>query len=105
MNENIVAKLRRSGHKVRVKHYRKVVNQEGDPIADFNIPNQLISPKGGKTEVEVRMPDGKEFFGVALCSDEDSYNRRLGVKIAVARALKQANEFLEFAKTLEPQVV
>ncbi len=51
-----------------------------------------MDEKGGKTEITITFPDGSETIGVAECSKEDAFNRKLGVKIALGRALYKANE-------------
>ncbi len=70
-----VERLRKSGFKVRVKHYR-LMNPYG------------IKPCGGKTVVEVTGPDGQHFSGMARCSRKENFNKRLGVRIALGRAFK-----------------
>lgn len=73
-----VRDLRASGYKVRVLHQRK-----WNPYG--------ISGKGGVTTVQVRTPEGIELEGRAVCSKEDNYNKKLGVSIALGRALKNNN--------------
>jgi predicted RNA-binding protein YlxR (DUF448 family) len=108
-----VHELRKQGYKVRVTHIRKF--QRFDPQTgkktQFYAPFQsnkfsknhpdspLIAEKekyeefflcihGGETIVEIAFK-GKEIGrGVAVCSDEDSYVKKYGVKKAVAIALK-----------------
>ena len=70
----MIEQLRKNGYKVRVKHFRR------------HSPSP--ETKGGKTVVEVRTPDGKEIKGEAICSPEDNYNKKIGVRIALGRALK-----------------
>lgn len=66
-----VKELRQSGYKVAVKHVIKTHAQ------------------GGFTTVKLRNPEGREVIDAAICSDKDQYNKKLGVKIALGRALKQ----------------
>lgn len=73
-----VSELRASGYKVRVLHHRKW-NPSG------------ISCKGGTTVIQVRTPDGEELEGIAVCSNKENYNKKLGVSIALGRALKNKN--------------
>jgi hypothetical protein len=68
--------LRSLGYKVRVMHYRNKDN------------NGNIKPKGGKTVVTVTDNDGNTFEGLAKCSDNDGFNKRIGVAIAIGRALR-----------------
>jgi hypothetical protein len=42
------------------------------------------------TRIELRSPEGIEYVGVSYCSKKDNYNRKIGNKIALGRALKAA---------------
>lgn len=88
-HRDTVRNLRQSGFKVRVSHYRYV---EGWPdyllskeIREEGMGNFALS-KGGKTSIELTK-DGIDAKGEAICSPKDNYNRKLGVKIALGRAL------------------
>ena len=76
-----VKSLRQSGWKVRVLHHR---------IDDKRILGEIY-PKGGKTEIIIDSPCGEHFEGVAVCSSNDTYNKKMGVKIALGRALFNSN--------------
>jgi hypothetical protein len=81
-----VKQLRQSGYKVRVLHtrnYKLTKRVDGD--------SKELCAKGGITTIEITTPNGKNVTGVAHCSDCDSYNKRLGVRIAVGRALSQVS--------------
>ena len=65
-----VKSLRQFGYKVRVLH------------------NMTVNSRGGATVVEITSPINT-VSGVALCNHQDQYNRKLGVRIALGRALKQ----------------
>jgi hypothetical protein len=100
-----VETLRARGLKVRVKHFRWVLNTaaflRGSPSERLEllriskherkksteVPPPLIFQNGGETHVTVITPDGRESVGVAECSLKDPYNKRLGVYIAAKRAL------------------
>lgn len=69
--------LRKAGYKVRVLHFRKV----GDTHLG------AVSDRGGETVVQVTTPDGTELEGRAVCSDKDRYNKRVGVSVALGRAM------------------
>lgn len=71
MNE--VENLRKGGYKVRVMHHR-LTNLEG------------IKARGGRTVVEVTTPEGITLVGMARCSRNENFNKRLGVRIALGRA-------------------
>ena len=81
-NTPTIAELRRSGHKVRV--HRRDLNENEAELAvrcakDSHCP---------VTEVTVTNPDGKSASGVAYRASGDQFNRKLGNKIALGRALK-----------------
>lgn len=80
-NQPTIAELRRSGHKVRVIH-KDIEND--DPYAE--IAHTL-------TSIDILDPQGNEWHGEARCSNKDQYNRKLGNKIALHRALKLMNKF------------
>ncbi len=99
--------LRKKGHKVRVLHLRKFVcfcNITGIKLthyARYTKPQTVLTldkntyyfhPNGGKTVIEVTTTGGNDYIGTAVCSDKETYNKKLGVKIALARALKSSNE-------------
>ena len=76
-----VHELRKIGYKVRVCHHRC-----------YEAPNLFgkarLSCKGGLTEVTVTSKVD-EFTGVADFNGNRSYNRRLGVRIALGRIFKK----------------
>lgn len=101
INSRITVKnLRQSGFKVRVGHYRWTKEQGiimsiykkgmGSPVRQvrgFSLQKEHgIHPKGGITTIELTK-DGIDAKGEAICCLEDNYNRKLGVKIALGRAL------------------
>jgi len=80
-----VQNLRRLGYKVKVWHSRYYIEKNcmGDIFTE-------LDPHGGMTEVEVYDFDTQQSYkGVAYCSVKDNYCRKLGVKIALGRALKK----------------
>jgi hypothetical protein len=88
-----VKELRQSGYKVRVLHHR---NYKTYKVA--NNPNQFVQKSihnlGGKTEIIIDSPNGEHYEGVAICSKTDNYNKKLGVKIALGRAMFGKNNEL-----------
>lgn len=90
LSNQTVEQLRKSGHKVQIHHFR-VHNGMENPADMLKKAGVMPSPKGGKTEVKVKLPDGKEVFGVAKCSLVDCFNKKLGVRIALGR-LEEHNE-------------
>lgn len=89
MNNLTVKSLRQQGYKVRVLHHRDYAYVH--PPEKFDRVKRLMQ-KGGKTEVQILSPDGKSSEGIALCSPKDNYNKKLGVKIALNRAINNLNE-------------
>jgi hypothetical protein len=75
--EVTIEKLRKSGYKVRV------LQNDIDPNDSYAHLADRI------TRIEVLDPNGKEWFGEARCSIKDNYNRKLGNKIALQRAIKK----------------
>lgn len=90
-----VHELRKKGYKVRVIHVREKVYKlskvELRGGYDYFYSTHYLgeSAKGGKTIVEVTMPDGRDFYGIAYCHPKDNYNKKQGVKQALARAFQQ----------------
>ena len=75
--------LRQNGFKVRVIHT--------DPYTiphTFDVDEKALDLSKIGTCIEIRDPEGVEHRGVALCSKADNWNRKLGNKIALGRALK-----------------
>jgi hypothetical protein len=80
-----VEDIRKAGSKVRVMHWRMDSKGKLRPVNQFE--GEQPSLKGGKTRIEITTNDGKELAGEAICSTKDSFNRRLGISIALGRAL------------------
>ena len=74
--------LRHLGYKVRVMHFR-----ERDQYGHYKT-------KGGKTIVTITDNNGHTSQGTARCSNSDGFNKKLGVKIAIGRALFSEESFV-----------
>jgi len=75
--EVTIEKLRKSGYKVRV-------------LQNLISPDDVYAHLAGRiTRIEILDPNGKEWFGESRCSYKDNYNRKLGNKIALQRAIKK----------------
>jgi hypothetical protein len=74
------------GYHVRFQHSRILQN---------TFPKLLPSPRGGRTycylEDESNVP---VVTGVAYCSKEDQYNKKIGRAISLGRALKAYDEYV-----------
>ncbi len=47
-----------------------------------------IDPRGGRTELSVRTPDGKEGQAIAHCNPADRFHRRRANQICIGRLVK-----------------
>ena len=74
--------LRDLGYKVKVMHYRNLDE------------NGCYTTKGGKTVVTITDDHGHHSRGVARCSEHDGFNKKLGVRIAIGRALLNEESFV-----------
>ena len=98
---NTVEQLRKSGYRVLINHYRypgnvsKGLNKRQASKVKMECAFALsdeglgISPFGGKTTIEVISQSGTSYTAEADCSVRDNFNKRMGVKIALGRILKQ----------------
>ena len=78
-NTPTIHQLRRSGWKVRVIHgftHERYVGQE------------IVNYSDRFTKIDLTSPEGIDSIGIAFCSKQDQWNRKLGNRIALGRALK-----------------
>jgi hypothetical protein len=80
-NTTTIEQLRKEGYKVKVMHG---VTDETDP--HYNLSHRV-------TTIKLRDLKGNEHTASAKCSKKDSYNRKLGNKIALGRVLKVMEDF------------
>ncbi len=83
-NTPTIHQMRRAGWKVRVIHGLTNNNLLFAPVSTKD--KQPLSDRF--TRIELTNPDGKDSTGIAYCSKEDQWNRKLGNRIAIGRALK-----------------
>lgn len=106
MKNYSVHELRKNGYKIRVIHKRYyssygnlyttghvelLTRRDADLLISDGI-KIFILPKGGFTKVEITTPDGRNLDGQSECSIKDSFNRKLGLKIALNRAMAAFSE-------------
>jgi hypothetical protein len=94
-----VKELRQAKNKVRVIHYRYLeVNDDENkarldlfPRFELKEKHTLkdVSPRGGKTVIQVSYTNGKEYSAEAVCSLKDNFCYRRGVIIALGRIISQ----------------
>lgn len=95
-----VHELRSKGWKVKVGHHRNLHRynpQTGKKTGRYNVilsewKNEnrdfFLSANGGKTTVSIKLPDSDtEYLGEVYCSEQERYNKSIGLKKAIARAL------------------
>lgn len=86
-----VQELRNKGYKVRVLHnrlyngYHKWQVGARDSAAFSGRPIDPDS-KGGSTQVIIDSPNGEHFQGLAICSQKENYDKKMGVRIALGRS-------------------
>lgn len=77
---DVVQILKEAGYKVKISHLR-----EYKPAQYWD---NILQQKGGRTLVSILDGNGNAISGVAHCNNHDSYNKKLGVAIALRRALQ-----------------
>jgi hypothetical protein len=85
--------LRKQGWKVNVRIQRPH-SQYQELRSRFEVDSgEGFIARGGFTTVVLTPPDGKFCVGVARCHPlKDDFNKKIGLEIALGRALKQAEE-------------
>lgn len=86
--------LKEIGYEVEVTHLRWVHGDEGPleiPIPTAYVePHEEIIPNGGVTVVDIFDKEGNVLStGIAHCSIEDNFNKRIGRQLALGRAIYQ----------------
>lgn len=95
-----VYELRKQGWKVKVGHHRNLYvynpmtgkrsGKRNVLLSTWRDENKglYLSPNGGKTIVSIKVPGlESEFVGEVFCSEDEKYNKSIGLKKALARAL------------------
>ena len=82
----IVENLKGIGFGVRIQHNR--YNSLGllQPRKIMKEHGEVIEPRGGVTRVWVEDKYGNVVNGEAICSRDDVYNKKYGIKLATLRA-------------------
>ena len=91
-NSKIIESLRKSSNKVSIKHARIYKEIWVDASSTCRVLEEQISPKGGSTVVEIVYPDGRKSTGVANCRNNEPFDKKLGVAIALKRALNTVKD-------------
>jgi hypothetical protein len=101
---NYLQGLRQRGYKVKIRHKRAykgfnklmtrgeyemlVKDQPTNLLVPSFAYRDLVESKKGLTEVEITKPDGTVILERAECSQNENYDKRRGLKIALGRAMK-----------------
>lgn len=75
--------LRSKGHKVYVKHHRWRTDGWSSDILGGQ-----IDPKGGVTEIQIELNNGNSYGSRAECHEEENFNKKIGICVALGRAIK-----------------
>jgi hypothetical protein len=100
--KGFIYNLRKNGFKIRVRHYRHAIaavtsertgmgyDKPGLYLVTKDNRKQYshIQSTGGITELDITFPDGTNVTSKAICSEVDSYCKRLGCYIAFKRAVE-----------------
>jgi hypothetical protein len=94
MKKNLFLQLKQLGFEIDIVHRRWYDGEEPQLLTKaqaFGLFGNVVStlPKGGETTATIKTPDNIVVNGVAKCSKEDPYNRRLGLNKALGRALQE----------------
>ena len=102
-----VHELRKQGARVRVVHMREYAiefskrylsskrDQEAFMASEFTkleMPKPVCLPRGGKTIVDITLANGVELHGEANCAKNDMFCRRVGLTIAIGKAIRGNKE-------------
>lgn len=88
-NHELIAKLRSEGNRVFIRHVRNYEERWVKVDEETMKKHTRISPKGGKTLVEISLPNGKVFSGESICQKYIFFNKKMGVEVALGRAVKE----------------
>ena len=83
-----VQELRNKGFKVKVLHNRLYKGKFKWQRVSAVVGSGPIDPdtKGGSTHIIIDSPSGSHYEGIAICSKQDNYDKKLGVRIALGRS-------------------
>ena len=88
---NTIHRLRKTGYKVRVKHYRYSKGGDITALHTLKETKSVIEPRGGLTVMEITTPDGRTFRGGAKCHMKDNFCYRISNSICLGRIAKENN--------------
>jgi hypothetical protein len=94
-----IEQLRKDGNKVRVSHYRKTLAEVtwNENFIKYLTYDKLVlesevrekglkfAPTGGKTVLSITTTDGRDITVESRCSDQDNYNKKIGIRLALSK--------------------
>lgn len=96
--QELISELRQNGYRIYIFHERIRKNRWVNVNCTTKVLQEVISPKGGSTVVELISPEGDKFIGIADCNNRDCYNKKRGLAIALGRAVKEMNNDPSFSQ-------
>jgi hypothetical protein len=90
-NQVFKDKLKESGFKLRVEHFRYFAGRHSDKLVSIREKESLIDalPRGGGTRLSlIKEGEEKELKFDSVCGKKDIFCRRKGVFVCLARALE-----------------
>ena len=92
-NQVFKDKLKESGFKLRVEHFRHFAGRHSDKLVSIREKESLVDalPRGGRTQLSlIKEGEGeeKELKFDSVCGKKDIFCRRKGVFVCIARALE-----------------
>lgn len=96
--KNLIAVLRANKIRTGVLHYRYVQRKEGDKPELVKITRDnkkefwRIEALGGETNLRLTYPNGDDYYGEAICSKRDAYEKRAGISLCAERIFAKRRE-------------
>jgi hypothetical protein len=87
-NYHTIESLRKQGYKVRVIHR----DWKGEDREFINTDRLAKDDNPCVTQIDVTTPDKKDVSGFAYRAEGDHYNRKIGNRIALNRAMNMLNK-------------
>ena len=103
VTKTILPALKAAGVRIFISHSRAFGDGETTIIRQYprrvNKTGLPILPYGGETVVNLSFPGDAMYTGVATCSPQDRFDRKLGISIALHRALAARKEYQRSVKS------
>lgn len=103
-----IQELKNKGFSIEILHYRlpdsvwrtKTKKEIKKNYGIYLMGNNILdgrdrAPFGGRTEIKMKSPDGKEIKTIVVCSVNDQFCRKKALAIGLGRALTQLNQLYE----------